>query len=131
MNDIKTMSHVINSQADLNLAFFPFIKDGGLFIPTQQSFNLGEKIMLDLQLPTQTDTLLVESKVVWIIPANALYYIFAGIGVQFIGPNKETICEQIKTNLDTSLEVGGYIFGLSTTLDRKDHSPLAKLHEPK
>lgn len=110
-----TLKYVIKSQAELNLSFLPFIQDGGLFVPTNQSFNLGAMVNLELQLPAQTKTLTIESKVVWITPKNALYYIFAGVGVQFTGANAKAVCDQIKAKLDNTQELSGYVSGINSS----------------
>jgi type IV pilus assembly protein PilZ len=113
MTEPKTLEYVIKSQLELNLSYMPFIKDGGLFIPTSETFNLGAKILVNLQLPGQKETHTIEGKVVWVTPKNALYQIFPGLGIQFIGENAKSLHEQIKTNLDNTMDVGGYTYGLT------------------
>src|SRR5436189_6016645 len=103
MVENATLDYVIKNQLELNLSYMPFIKDGGLFIPTSQSFPLGEKIFINLQLPGQKETHKIEGKVVWITPKNALYQIFPGIGIQFVGDNASSLHEQIKANLDNTM----------------------------
>ena len=112
MSDHVTLDYILKNQLELNLSYMPFIKDGGLFIPTSQTFNLGEKVLVNLQLPGQKETHLIEGKVVWITPTNALYQIFPGIGVQFTGENASSLHEQIKANLDNTMDAGGYTYGI-------------------
>ncbi len=103
----------IPTQQELNLSYMPFIIDGGLFIPTSDSFLLGENIIVDLQLPGQQESTEVEAKVVWITPKNAIYQIFQGVGVQLTGTKAKSIHEQIKMHLDNTIEVGGYTDGFA------------------
>lgn len=108
----KTIKYVIQNQLELNLSYMPFIVDGGLFIPTPESFMLGDLITVDLQLPEQNEILAVEGKVVWITPKNALYEEYPGIGIQFIGENAKLVRERVNVFLDNTMDVGGYTYGL-------------------
>jgi type IV pilus assembly protein PilZ len=113
MKDRAQLDYVLKNQLELNLSYMPFIKDGGLFVPSNETFSISEKITLNLQLPGQKESHLIEGKVIWITPKNALYQIFPGVGVQFIGDNAKSIHEQIKTNLDNTMDVGGYTYGIT------------------
>lgn len=89
----------------------PFIKDGGLFIRTNEPFQLGENIVLNLQLPGLTTAVKVEGKIIWITPGNSLYQIYPGIGIQFTGENAKTTDDLIKANIDNTQDIGGYAYG--------------------
>lgn len=118
MTEMLKLDYAINNQLELNLSYMPFIKDGGLFIPTPETFSLGDKIRVNLQLPGHKDTHVMEGKVVWITPKNALYQIFPGIGVQFIGENAKSLHELIKANLDNTMDVGGYTYGITSESEK-------------
>lgn len=109
----KTLSYALQSQLELNLSYIPFIKNGGLFIPTTETFLLGDDVIVDLQLHGDIHIQKIEGRVVWITPKNALYEIYSGIGIQFCGENAKTIGEQLKANLDNTMEVGGYVYGVA------------------
>jgi len=113
MADTVRIQYEIHTQQELNLSYMPFIVEGGLFIPTTDTFRLGEHIIVDLKMPGQTEVQQVEGKVIWITPKNALYEVYQGIGIQLIGDNAKAMHEQIKTNLDNTIEVGGYTYGVS------------------
>lgn len=100
MTNAVQLDYVLKSKAELNQSFMPFIQNGGLFIPTNEFFDLGAKIVLDLQLPAQTETLTVEGKVVWITPKNALHYVVPGIGIQLTSPNATMVHDNIKACLE-------------------------------
>ncbi len=110
---------VITEAIQLNLSYMPFIKDGGLFVPTFQSYALGDSVVVNLHLPGKNDALHIEGKVVWIIPKITLYNVLAGIGVQLTGSNAKSICNQIEEQLDPSSEVGGYSYGIIEDTKRK------------
>jgi len=112
MAEIKTISYEIKDPVELNLSYMPFVTTGGLFVPSMESYVLGEKIIVDLLLPGKTDSLKIEGKIIWITPSNALHHVIPGIGVQFIGPQAEAIKSQLEGLLDTKMAIGGYLYGI-------------------
>jgi len=68
---------------DLYKAYMPFVKNGGLFIPTVKSFSIGDELFMVLNLPEDTEKTPVSAKVVWITPKAAQGNKKPGIGVQF------------------------------------------------
>ncbi len=119
MAETTVINYVITDPVELNLSYMPFITNGGLFIPTDDFFSIGDKIEIDLQLLMKKENLLIEGKVVWITSKNALHHVLAGIGIQFTGNNSTTIRSQIESLLDKSIEVGGYTYGITDT-DQKN-----------
>lgn len=115
----EILNYVIKDPLELNLSYIPFINDGGLFIPTANSFNLGERILIDLHLPGKKDALRIEGKVVWVTPKNALHHVLPGIGVQFTGANAATVRGQIEAHLDGTIEIGGYTYGITGELQKE------------
>lgn len=111
----NTIKYAIQNQIELNFSYMPFIKDGGLFVPTCDSYQLGDHVVIDLQLPGHTDSLLVEGTVVWITPVNSLYQIYPGIGIRLIGDQAAATHNVIKSNLDNTMDVGGYAYGMVNT----------------
>ncbi|MDO6681050.1 MULTISPECIES: PilZ domain-containing protein [unclassified Oceanobacter] len=77
----------IKDKAVLYGAYMPFLKEGGLFIPTNRSYKLGDEVFLLLKLMDDPEKLPVAGKVVWITPQGAQGNKTAGIGVQFSGDN--------------------------------------------
>ena len=52
----------------LYAAYMPFIKNGGLFIPTNKSYKLGDEVFMLLNLMDEQEKIPVAGKVVWITP---------------------------------------------------------------
>ncbi|MDP5239597.1 PilZ domain-containing protein [Uliginosibacterium sp. 31-16] len=73
----------INSKSALYAAYMPFIKGGGLFIPTNRNYAPGDEVFMLLQLMDDPSRLAVKGKVAWVTPANAQNSKTQGIGVQF------------------------------------------------
>ena len=109
----EVLTFVIRDPLELNLSYMPFIIGGGLFIPTLNHYALGDPVVLDLQFPIKNENIRVEGKVVWITPQNALHHVLPGIGIQFTGSNSQTLRNQIEAHLDTTMDIGGYTYGIT------------------
>lgn len=77
------LSLTIKDKAVLYAAFMPFIRNGGLFIPTNKSYTLGDEVFMLLNLMEEPEKIPVAGTVVWITPRGAQGNRAAGIGVQF------------------------------------------------
>ena len=77
------LSLAIKDKGSLYAAYIPFIKNGGLFIPTNKTYKLDDEVFMLLTLMEDTERLPVAGNVVWITPPNAQGNRTAGIGVQF------------------------------------------------
>ena len=79
------LSLTIKDKSVLYAAYMPFIKDGGLFIPTNKQYQLGDEVFMLLKLMDEPEKIPVAGKVVWITPRGAQGNKVAGVGVQFNG----------------------------------------------
>jgi type IV pilus assembly protein PilZ len=118
MPDNDVINYVIKDSIECNLSYMPFINEGGFFIPTMNSYVLGDRIILDLLLPGKIESLRIEGKVVWITPKNALHHVLSGIGIQFVGPNTKAVRAQIESHLDSKVDVGGYTYGMTEEMKK-------------
>jgi len=89
------LSLSIKEKSDLFAAYMPFIKGGGLFIPTNKSYKMGEEVFMLLTLMEDPAKLPVSGKVVWVTPAGAHGSRTQGVGVQF-APNESGKAAQNK-----------------------------------
>ena len=112
MSDKEVIQYEFKDPLECNLSYMPFISEGGLFIPTMNTYALGDEVDIDLTLPGRNEPLRIEGQVVWITPQNALHHVLPGIGVRFIGAHTKTVRETIESVLDSSTEVGGYTYGM-------------------
>lgn len=94
------LSLAVKDKAALYNAYMPFVKGGGIFVPTPKRYFLGDEVFLLLTLPESSDRLPVAGKVVWVTPVGAQGNRTAGIGVQF-AENSEG--EAIKNRIETML----------------------------
>jgi type IV pilus assembly protein PilZ len=82
INKPGVLSLAIKEKNALYAAYMPYVKGGGLFIPTNKAFKVGEEVFMLLSLVDDPVKLKVVGKVVWLTPA-AQANRPQGIGVQF------------------------------------------------
>lgn len=73
----------IKDKSALYVAYMPFVKNGGLFIPTNKEYRLGDEVFMLLTLIESPERLPVAGKVIWVTPRGAQNKRVQGIGVQF------------------------------------------------
>jgi len=95
------LSLSIKDKGTLYAAYMPFVKNGGLFIPTTKSYRLGDEVFMLLTLMDDKERLPVAGKIIWITPTGAQGNKTAGIGVQFSEQDNGT----------TRAKVEGYLAG--------------------
>jgi len=81
------LSITIKDKSILYSSYMPFIKNGGLFVPTNRQYNLGDEVFLLLGLMGEPEKIPIAGKVVWITPQGANGKFTAGIGIQFNDDN--------------------------------------------
>lgn len=77
------LSLVIKDKSALYAAYMPFVKGGGLFIPSNKPYKLGDEIFMLLTLMDNKEKIPVAGHVVWVTPAGAQGGRAAGVGIQF------------------------------------------------
>ncbi|MBI1772847.1 MAG: PilZ domain-containing protein [Burkholderiales bacterium] len=82
-NRPSVLSLAIKEKAALFAAYMPFLKNGGIFVPTNKTYRLGEEIYLILTLLDDPNKYPIAGKVAWITPAGAGNNKSQGIGVHF------------------------------------------------
>src|SRR5207237_9574271 len=58
----------IRERVALYAAYMPFLRGGGIFIPTSRPYRLGEEVFMLLSLMDDPNRIAVQGKVVWITP---------------------------------------------------------------
>ena len=77
------LSLTIKDKAVLYSAYMPFLQHGGLFVPTNKTYDIGDEVFMLLTLMDEPDKIPIAGKVVWVTPRGAQGNRTAGIGVQF------------------------------------------------
>ncbi|MXR31159.1 PilZ domain-containing protein, partial [Pseudomonas sp. PICF6] len=65
------LSLTIKDKSVLYAAYMPFIKNGGLFIPTNKNYRLGDEVFMLLSLMDEAEKIPVAGKVIWMTPKGA------------------------------------------------------------
>ncbi|MCB1735928.1 MAG: PilZ domain-containing protein [Gammaproteobacteria bacterium] len=73
----------IKDKNTLYNAYMPHLSDGGLFVPSNKPYRLGDEVFLLISLLDEAEKLAVPGTVVWITPVGAAGSRPPGIGVQF------------------------------------------------
>ena len=94
------LSLAIKDKGALYNAYMPFVKGGGLFVPTAKRYGLGDEVFILLTLMDDKDRLPIPGKVIWVTPPGAQGNRTAGIGVQF---NDSSDGETARTRIESIL----------------------------
>ena len=79
----SVLSLNIKEKAALYAAYMPYLKTGGIFVPTHKSYTLGDEVYLLLSLMDDPAKFPIAGKVAWITPPGAHNNRTQGIGVLF------------------------------------------------
>ena len=93
----------IKDKSALYLAYMPFVVNGGLFIPTNNTYNMGDEVFMLLNLMDEAEKLPVAGRVIWVTPRGAQGKRTAGIGVQFSEQDNGGTQKKIDTYLAGAL----------------------------
>ncbi len=98
------LSLTIKDKHALYAAYMQFVKNGGLFIPTNKKYKLGDEVFMLLTLMEETERIPVAGKIIWITPVGAEGNRAAGIGVQFSNQDGGVARNKIETYLAGALK---------------------------
>jgi len=94
----------IKDKSALYLAYMPFVRNGGLFIPTNSNYRIGDEVFMLLNLMGEDEKLPVAGRVIWVTPKGAQNKRTAGIGVQFSDQDRGQTQKKIETYLAGALQ---------------------------
>ncbi len=89
----------LQGAAELHKHYMPFIQNGGLFLKTNKSYQLGEEVFVLLTLD-EDERMPVTGKVIWVTPKGAQGSKSQGIGIQ-LAQNADM--NNIRKKIDTIL----------------------------
>lgn len=92
----------ISDRGALYASYMQFVQNGGVFVPTNRSYELGDHVFLLLKLMDDPSPVPVEGQVVWLTPAGAQGNKTPGVGIQFTDAKadaKSTIEEHLAAAL--------------------------------
>jgi type IV pilus assembly protein PilZ len=89
----------IKDKSTLYAAYMSFVINGGLFIPTNRDYEIGQEIFILLNIMDEPNRLPISTKIIWKTPPRSGSYKSSGIGVQFIDQNAIIVRNKIETYL--------------------------------
>jgi type IV pilus assembly protein PilZ len=98
------LSLAIKDKGSLYSAYIPFFKGGGIFIPTNKGYALGDEVFILLTLMEETEKMPVVGRVAWVNPKDGQGNFVPGIGVQFTDNDGEAVKNKIETYLAGALK---------------------------
>jgi type IV pilus assembly protein PilZ len=90
----NVLALTIRNRAELHAHYMPFIRPGGLFIPSTKLHLLQEEVIVQVNLQEYKKKLPVLGKVFWINPngnQSKNQHKKQGVGVQFIGDSADKV----------------------------------------
>ena len=81
-------------------SYMAFFEHGGLFVPTDDAFSLGDEVLLALELAEKTNKKFLRTQVAWINPARTSANRPKGIGLAF---SNDEISAQTKSQIEAEL----------------------------
>lgn len=102
----NVLSLSIKDQAGLHAAYMPFLLRGGIFVPSNRPFRLGEQVFLVLSLLDRPQKYQIAGHVAWITPAGTPMKT-PGVGVHFPDDdNGRNLRRAVEEILGKTLESG-------------------------
>ncbi|MDO9141151.1 MAG: PilZ domain-containing protein [Methylobacter sp.] len=98
------LSLSIKDKNALYASYMPFVTNGGLFIPTNREYEMGQEVFMLLNLMEETERLPIAGKIIWITPPGSEGYRACGVGVQFSDQDGGVSRNKIENYLAGSLE---------------------------
>ena len=83
MSSTGSLELTIDNKSTLRRAYMPFVRNGGVFVPTGDRYELGDDVTVTLSLFDTDEPLAIDASVVWVTPNRAQGKRAAGVGVQF------------------------------------------------
>lgn len=98
------LSLTIRDKSALYASYMPFVKNGGLFIPTAKQYRLSDEVFMLLTLMDEKEKLPIAGRIVWVTPRGAQGNRTSGIGVQFSELDKGQTRNKIENYLAAALK---------------------------
>lgn len=93
------LSLSIKDKNALYAAYMSYVKGGGIFVPSNRPYKLGDEVFMLLTLMESKEKIPVAGHVVWITPAGAQGSRTAGVGIQFSEKDSGVARNKIETIL--------------------------------
>ncbi|MDO4640304.1 MAG: PilZ domain-containing protein [Neisseria sp.] len=96
----KMMSLQLKDKALLYNSYMPFLEFGGVFVPSEDTFKLGDEVLLSIELGENGDRKFLRTQVAWINPARTSANRPKGIGLAF---NSDEVSIAVRNSIESTL----------------------------
>lgn len=90
MSEAKSLTLVLKDKQALKAHYMPFLKRGGLFVPTSRAIRPGELVQVQLELSDEAESMVINGTLAWRTPVGAQGRKLPGIGVHFSEENNSS-----------------------------------------
>ncbi len=97
MSASKILSVDFPDKAALYAAYMPFVKNGGLFVRTRESFEMGEELFVIMTMMGEPQKYQLAGRVIWVTPPGAQSA--CGVGLQFHLDTPKELRQKLETYL--------------------------------
>jgi len=98
------LSLTIKDKNALYAAYMPYLKNGGIFVPSNKSYKIGDEVFMLLTLMDSKEKIPVAGTVAWVTPQGAQGNRAAGVGIQFSDKDAGNARNKIETILGPLLK---------------------------
>lgn len=98
------ISFSITDRGALYSSYMSFVQNGGVFVPTNRNYEMGDKVFMLLRLMDDHSIVTVNGSVVWVTPTGAQGNKAPGIGVQFSEEDNGATKDSIEQHLAAALQ---------------------------
>jgi len=100
------------SDTQLYKSYMPWLKNGGLFIPTTKRFEMGQEVLMMVILPESREKLPAAGVVSWVCPKDVTGHNKPGVGVEFIDQAGQALRQRIEGMVGAMLKDGAPTYTL-------------------
>lgn len=99
------ISIAIKDKQALYMSYMPFVKGGGLFVPTTKDYGLGDEMFLLVKIMDEVEPTQISGQVIWVSPQGALGGRPPGVGIRFVGEDAHHTVRLIEGKLGASVSL--------------------------
>lgn len=93
-------------------SYMPWLKNGGLFLPTSKRFEMGQEILMMVVLPEIREKFPAAGVVSWVCPQNTTGHNKPGVGVEFTDGEGMALRSRIEGMITEQKKVGAPTYTL-------------------
>jgi len=102
---MKKITATIANLEQLKSAYLPFLVNGGVLVPSEADHEIGNDVLVELNLFCCNEPLDFSGKIVWTSPSNMHTEAMLGTGIEFSDEQAKALCKQFEIFLTCGTKV--------------------------